>query len=101
MRIFATSDIHGNKSIIEKLCAIDSKVDLILICGDVGGKGYSFRKDFKEASAAQRMDAVYLDTFLKSLPSPSRFILGRTSSNPRFFKCRDTDDTLFSRTSDS
>ena len=76
MRIFATSDIHGNKSIIEKLRSVDSKVDLILICGDVGGKGYSFRKNFKEASAAQRMDAAYLDTFLKSLPSPSRFILG-------------------------
>lgn len=38
MRIFATSDIHGNMALIAKLKEMAPICDIILICGDVGGK---------------------------------------------------------------
>ena len=42
MKIFATSDIHGNKTIINKLVESyeNSEADILLICGDIGGKSY-------------------------------------------------------------
>lgn len=42
MKILATSDIHGNKKIISNLVNVyeSSDADLLLICGDIGGKGY-------------------------------------------------------------
>ena len=47
MKIFATSDIHGNSSIMDKLNIVAADVDLILVCGDAGGKdgrGKTFRQ---------------------------------------------------------
>jgi len=38
VKIFATSDIHGNKNIINKLYKISKLCDLLLVCGDIGGK---------------------------------------------------------------
>ena len=41
MKIFATSDLHGDRQRFEKLTKIPSvfpEVDLVLICGDIGGK---------------------------------------------------------------
>lgn len=49
--------------------------DLVLICGDVGGKEYYF-KDIMEFSSQQRKDAEYLDSLLSDIGATSRFILG-------------------------
>jgi Icc-related predicted phosphoesterase len=35
VKIFATSDLHGNHAIIDKLRDVEDDCDLILICGDI------------------------------------------------------------------
>mgnify|MGYP002408877670 FL=1 len=75
MKIFATADIHGNRVIIDKLNDIVDEVDLILICGDIGGKGIR-GKTFKQFSEYQKEDAVYLCNVLDNFKIDSRFILG-------------------------
>ena len=75
MKIFATSDIHGNKALMAKLKEMSAISDLVLICGDVGGKEYFFR-DILDFSAQQRKDAEYLDSLLSDIGATSRFILG-------------------------
>ena len=75
MKIFATSDIHGNRVIIDKLPSIANDADLILICGDIGGKGI-WGKTPKRFSECQRDDADYLTGVISGLSIPSRFIPG-------------------------
>lgn len=75
MKIFATADIHGNRVIMDKLNNIADKVDLILICGDIGGKDIR-GKTFKQFSKYQKEDANYLCNLLDNLRVDSRFILG-------------------------
>lgn len=75
MKIFATSDIHGNRAIMDKLKTIAPKADLILICGDVGGKN-TINKTFLQFSEYQKRDADYLCTVLDEIDTQSRFILG-------------------------
>jgi Icc-related predicted phosphoesterase len=83
MRIFATSDVHGNRLIIGKLQKIKN-VDLVLVCGDIGGKGGRF-KTLREFGESQLKDAEYLSQTLQSLPIPARFILG----NEDWFETQD------------
>lgn len=75
MKIFATSDIHGNKAIMDKLKKIAEKADLILICGDIGGKN-TINKTFLQFSAYQKQDVDYLCSVLKDIAISTRFILG-------------------------
>lgn len=75
MKIFVTSDIHGNKTIMDKLKNIEKIADLILICGDIGGKN-TISKTFQQFSDYQMQGAEYLESVLKELSIPSRFILG-------------------------
>ncbi|MBR2130934.1 MAG: metallophosphoesterase family protein [Oscillospiraceae bacterium] len=75
MKIFATSDLHGNRTIMDKLKAIAPKVDLILICGDIGGKD-GRGKTFRQFSEYQKRDADYLVSVLRDIQTESRFILG-------------------------
>jgi Icc-related predicted phosphoesterase len=39
VKIYATSDLHGNRAIIDKLRDVEDDCDLILI-GDIGGKNH-------------------------------------------------------------
>ena len=75
MKVFATADIHGNRKIVDKLFEIESSVDLILVCGDIGGKQYSF-KSFMEFSEKQKEDRDYLYNVLKKIKIESKYILG-------------------------
>ena len=75
MKLFATADIHGNKTIVEKLRSIAPEVDLILICGDIGGKDGAW-ESFRQISEAQKRDADHLSAVLQELQTESRFILG-------------------------
>ena len=75
MKIFATSDIHGNKVIADKLPVIAKNADLILICGDISGTAIR-GKTFRQFSQYQREYAEYLTSILNSLAIPARFILG-------------------------
>ena len=75
MKIFATSDVHGNRRIMDKLSIVAADVDLILVCGDVGGKD-GRGKTFRQFSEYQRQDADYLSSVLKRIKTNSRFILG-------------------------
>lgn len=75
MKIFATSDIHGSRTIMDKLKIIAPKADLILICGDIGGKN-TINKTFLQFSKYQKRDADYLVSVLSGLDTNSRFILG-------------------------
>lgn len=75
MRIFATSDIHGNRKIMDKLNTIAPDVDLLLICGDIGGKD-GRGKTFRQFSEYQKLDADYLASVLNEIKTESRFILG-------------------------
>ena len=75
MKIFATSDIHGNRKIMDKLNVVAADVDLILICGDIGGKD-GRGKTFRQFSEYQKRDADYLSSVLKNIQTESRFILG-------------------------
>ena len=75
MKIFATADLHGNRIIMDKLNKIDGKYDLILICGDIGGKDIR-GKTIQEFSVHQKEDAKYLCSILEKMNTESRFILG-------------------------
>ena len=75
MKIFVTSDIHGNRKIVDKLNIVAADVDLILVCGDIGGKG-GRGKTFRQFSEYQKRDADYLSSVLKDIKTESRFILG-------------------------
>ena len=57
MKIFVTSDIHGNRKIMDKLSDMEFKykVDFIFICGDIGGKSYNTNK-LLEFSKLQKDD---------------------------------------------
>jgi Icc-related predicted phosphoesterase len=75
VKIFATSDLHGNRAIIDKLRYMEDDCDLILICGDIGGKNYR-TNSFREFSLRQREDVDYLAGILSGISTPARFILG-------------------------
>ena len=75
MKIFATSDIHGSRKIMDKLNIVAPDVDLILVCGDIGGKD-GRGKTFRQFSEYQKLDADYLSSALKNIDTESRFILG-------------------------
>ena len=80
MRIFATSDIHGNQAVIDKLERIAPSVDMVIICGDIGGKE---GRTIRELGVRQRRDAARLLKKMKELGVPYRFILG----NDDWFDC--------------
>lgn len=84
MKIFATSDIHGNKEIMEKIRFITA--DLIIICGDIGGK-YFGMTSLQQLSEYQKKDCEYLSGVLDSLEIQSRFILG----NDDWFESSDSN----------
>ena len=75
MVIFATSDPHGNRIIMEKLPRTAAKADLLLLCGDIGNKETSGRT-LMQFSEHQKADAVYLSDVFRRLSVPARFILG-------------------------
>ena len=75
MKIFATSDMHGNRTIINKLADAARHCDLLLVCGDIGNKEIRDRT-FEEFSVHQLKDAEYLAGLIENLPVPGRFILG-------------------------
>ena len=75
MKIFSTSDLHGNRTIMDKLKIIAPQVDLILICGDIGGKD-GRGKTFRQFSEYQKRDADYLVSVLRDIQTESWFILG-------------------------
>ena len=74
MKIFATSDLHGNRTIMDKLEIIAEQVDMILICGDITGKHEG--RSFMEISKKQREDEIYLCEVLRKCNATSYFILG-------------------------
>ncbi|MCL1913690.1 MAG: metallophosphoesterase family protein [Eubacteriaceae bacterium] len=74
MKIFATSDIHGNRKIIDKLPQIAQKAEMLIICGDIGGK--NGLPKLGHLSKAQKEDCEYLTAVLDSISIPSWFILG-------------------------
>lgn len=75
MKIFATSDLHGNRKIMDKLNTIAPDVGLLLVCGDIGGKD-GRGKTFRQFSEYQKLDADYLSSVLNGIKTESRFILG-------------------------
>lgn len=72
MRIFFTSDIHGDYLKMAKLRKVQD-VDMIVINGDIGGK---YRVGLREIGALQKKDAEKLDSVLRQLKIPARYILG-------------------------
>ena len=62
MKIFCTSDIHENKTILNKLVKFINKsdVEMVFICGDIGGKHRV--KSLAELTQKQYQD---YDIFLK------------------------------------
>lgn len=85
MKIFATADLHGNRVAMDCLRSLVSRVDLILICGDVGGRESIPPEreacNLKEMalaglSAGQRKDVEYLDKVLEGIDVEGFYILG-------------------------
>ena len=72
MRIFFTSDIHGDYFKMAKLRKVEN-IDLIIINGDIGGK---YQGGLKELGFLQKQDIEKLDGILKNLKVPARYILG-------------------------
>ncbi len=60
---------------MDKLKIIAEKADLILVCGDIGGKN-TINKTFMQFSTYQKQDVDYLCSVLEDIPIPTRFILG-------------------------
>lgn len=75
MKLFVTSDLHGNKELFDSLQRAAGPADALMICGDVGGKGRRIRK-IEEFSVIQKKDAEYLAGILEKTGKPGRFILG-------------------------
>ncbi|MDD4779171.1 MAG: metallophosphoesterase [Tissierellia bacterium] len=79
MKIFTTSDIHGNQIILEKLKELSFKEtpDYILVCGDVGGKYFNV-KSLIDFSNKQRNDLKHLQDISNECYSKSSlfYILG-------------------------
>ena len=76
MKIFATSDTHGNKVIIDKLERIAPSADMVIVCGDIGGKDFSRNDTLLDVSAHQKKDAEFFVKRMISVSVPFRFILG-------------------------
>lgn len=75
MKIFATSDVHGNKDIFDKLKSVTNQVDAFLYCGDLGG----YKRDshgIAGITSAQERDAAYFYGILDSIGIGTHFILG-------------------------
>jgi len=83
MKIFATSDIHGNQIILDKLEHIVPRADMVIVCGDIGGKNFSRGDTLRDVSVRQRKDAVRLVNRMRELSVPFKFILG----NDDWFEC--------------
>ena len=77
MKIFSTSDIHGNKTIVRNLITTyeASEAELLLICGDIGGKKYS-ASTISTFGAFQRKDYDHLINELNKCSKPFYCILG-------------------------
>ena len=77
MKIFATSDIHGNKQIVSNLVTAyeNSDADLLLICGDIGGKSHR-TLTIEEFGIKQREDYDYLTSELRQCTKPFYCLLG-------------------------
>lgn len=79
MKLFTTSDIHGNTKIMTKLREVAKECDLLFVCGDIGGKN-TCGKSFMEFSMYQRRDAFFLNElmhgWMSEYPVATRFILG-------------------------
>ncbi|MCR4805729.1 MAG: metallophosphoesterase [Clostridia bacterium] len=88
MKIFATSDLHGNKTwmrLFKKYLKNECDADIVLVCGDIGG---SFGRSFEDMQKNQRMDYAEFLEALYEIESISRFrairfILG----NDDWFEC--------------
>lgn len=74
MKILVTSDIHGNRQMMDKLKTLAKSVDLVLVCGDIGGKYFGVTKG--EFLRRQAEDATVLCSKLSETNTPFRFILG-------------------------
>jgi Icc-related predicted phosphoesterase len=83
MKIFATSDIHGNRTIIDKLENVISRADMTIVCGDIGGKDFSRGDTLRDVTIRQKKDAARLINKMRELAAPFRFILG----NDDWFDC--------------
>ncbi len=75
MKVFSTADIHGNRKIVDKLTNMADMADLIIVCGDIGGKDIK-GKTLQQFSEYQAKDADYLCKVLNSISIPCKFILG-------------------------
>lgn len=73
MRIFATADLHGDRRKMHLLSDASETVDMVLVCGDIGGYSGTWPHGI---SQAQEEDVKYLDGILSSLPCPGYYILG-------------------------
>jgi Icc-related predicted phosphoesterase len=88
MKIFATSDIHGNRKIIDKLEHAVEHADMVIVCGDIGGKDFSRKDTLREITAGQKKDADRLIGKLRELAVPFRFILGNDDWFEHDDECR-------------
>ena len=75
MKIFATSDIHGNKIIARNLKEFleNSDVDELIICGDIGGKNWG--GTLIEFGKKQKQDLDDILNILQSDKYRTQFIL--------------------------
>jgi hypothetical protein len=89
MLIFATSDIHGSRQIMDELKIIAEEVDAIFLCGDLFGKEYVF-DNVKTFAEHQQTDYLYLIDVLEEIEAKGvmcRYILGNDDwfeANDRF-----------------
>lgn len=88
MKIFATADLHGRRTLMDKLRIAAEHADMLLICGDIAGihdesiadncsKHASISEHiFSSLPAAQRKDIDYLEEILSGIQKPSFYVLG-------------------------
>ncbi|MBQ8975364.1 MAG: metallophosphoesterase [Oscillospiraceae bacterium] len=74
MKIFACSDFHGARVIMDKLPLIAGDVDLILLCGDICGKKIGEPTD--DLPKFQRENIEYVCSILDRTGTPYRYIYG-------------------------
>ncbi|MDR0778163.1 MAG: metallophosphoesterase, partial [Methanomassiliicoccaceae archaeon] len=74
---------HGDQTIIDKLDKVIQRVDMAIVCGDIGGKDFSCGDTLRDVSVRQKTDAARLVDKMRELAVHFRFILG----NDDWFDC--------------
>lgn len=85
MKLFATSDIHGNKALIHHLITEivqKEKIDALIIAGDIAPKSFDPSYTFSEIKLLQREGVEEICKLLQNIKVPVYMLIGNDDHIP-------------------